>query len=93
MELQTRFDGQLLEGLIHWARGFSWGSFCLEHLHRLASSIPGAHLQGVDRKTAIEILDDFCRQGLYENSGKFRYVDRDLNLYKDHIMCLGLQKG
>ncbi|KAL2695141.1 hypothetical protein AAEP93_003894 [Penicillium crustosum] len=37
---QARFDTKLLTALVDWAYTISWGSFCSEHLRRLAHFIP-----------------------------------------------------
>lgn len=64
------FDDRLLTALIDWARTMSWGSFCSDHLMRLAQFIPGEYPPGKERSEVIQKLEEFCLRECYRSIGK-----------------------
>ena len=63
---QARFDTKLLLALVIWAYKISWGSFCSEHLMRLARLIPTEGPLDRSRADIIQKLEAFCcSQGSY----------------------------
>lgn len=74
--LQARFDKKLLTALVDWAYTVSWGSFCSEHLMRLAQFITGEDPRGRTRAEAIQNLEAFCSRGCYSSisTGDFPFM-------------------
>ncbi|CRL27491.1 unnamed protein product [Penicillium camemberti] len=64
---QARFDTKLLTALVDWAYTISWGSFCSEHLMRLAHFIPTKDLGDSTRAEVIHKLEAFCSRGCYSS--------------------------
>ncbi|KAJ5355647.1 hypothetical protein N7517_010256 [Penicillium concentricum] len=64
---QARFDKRLLTALVDWAYTMSWGSFCSEHLTRLARFISGADSRGRTRADTIQKLESFCSRECYSS--------------------------
>ncbi|KAJ5927598.1 hypothetical protein N7516_009371 [Penicillium verrucosum] len=64
---QARLDTKLLTALVEWAYTISWGSFCSEHLMRLAHFIPTEDLCDSTRADVIHILEAFCSRGCYSS--------------------------
>lgn len=62
------FDENLLTALIDWARTMSWGSFCSDHLIRLAKHVPGENSQ--IRSVVIWNLERFRLRGSFHSIGK-----------------------
>ncbi|CAI7577905.1 unnamed protein product [Penicillium discolor] len=66
---QARFDTKLLTALVEWAYTISWGSFCSEHLMRLAHFIPTEDPHDSTRAEVIHKLEEFCSRGCYSSIG------------------------
>lgn len=66
---QARLDTKLLTALVDWAYTISWGSFCSEHLMRLAHFIPREDLRDSTRAEVIHKLEAFCSRGCYSSIG------------------------
>ncbi|KAJ5457291.1 hypothetical protein N7530_012565 [Penicillium desertorum] len=66
---EAKFDKKLLTALVDWAYTMSWGSFCSDHLMRLAQFIPGEDPCYRNRTEAIQNLEAFCSRGCYSSIG------------------------
>lgn len=66
---QARLDTKLLTALVDWAYTISWGSFCSEHLMRLAHFIPTQDPCDSTRAEIIHKLEAFCSRGCYSSRG------------------------
>ena len=64
---EAKFDMKLLTALVDWAYTISWGSFCSDHLVRLAQFIPGEDPCDRTRAEAIQDLEAFCSHGCYSS--------------------------
>ncbi|KAJ5431819.1 hypothetical protein N7445_008317 [Penicillium cf. griseofulvum] len=64
---QASFDKRLLAALVDWAYTMSWGSFCSDHLMRLARFIPGEDPQDRTRADVIQNLEIFCSRECYSS--------------------------
>lgn len=66
---QARFDTKLLTALVDWAYTISWGSFCSEHLRRLAHFIPTEDPCDSTRAEVIHKLEAFSSRRCYSYIG------------------------
>jgi hypothetical protein len=64
---QASFDKRLLAALVDWAYTMSWGSFCSDHLMRLARFIPGEDPRDQTRADVIQNLEMFCSRECYSS--------------------------
>ncbi|KAJ5606782.1 hypothetical protein N7537_003401 [Penicillium hordei] len=71
---QARLDTKLLMALMDWAYTISWGSFCSEHLMRLAHFIPGEDPRDSTRAEVIHKLEAFRSRGSYSSIDDHTYT-------------------
>ncbi|KAJ5969994.1 hypothetical protein N7501_006242 [Penicillium viridicatum] len=84
---QARLHTKLLTALVDWAYTISWGSFCSEHLMRLAHLIPTQDPCDSTRAEIIHKLEAFCSRGCYSFIDDHTYTPTPNLCSNTELLC------
>ncbi|OQE35183.1 hypothetical protein PENCOP_c014G01884 [Penicillium coprophilum] len=83
----ARFEKRLLKALVDWAYTISWGSFCSEHLMRLARFIPENDPRDQNRVDVIRNLEKFSSRECHSFMSNDSYISTPNLCSNTELLC------